>query len=78
MNFLEVLVLLCFEEQLSLVSEDLNICINTDFLADTQLKMPTAMLFQQESLWGSRTGPGSNLQIILINRADTLFPKTQT
>lgn len=78
MNFLEVIVLLCFEEQLSLVSEDLNICINTDFLADTQLKRPTAMLFQQESLWGSRTGRGSNLQIILINRADTLFPKTQT
>ena len=54
MNFLEVIVLFCFEEQLSLVSEDLNIYINTAFLADTQLKRPTAMLLQQESLWESR------------------------
>lgn len=77
MNFLEVIVLLCFEEQLSLVSEGLNICMNTAFLADTQLKRPTTMLFQQESLGKSSTGPASNLKIILINHADTLPPKTQ-
>lgn len=45
MNFLEVIVLLYFEEQLSLVSEDLNICINTAFLADTQLKGPQLCCF---------------------------------
>lgn len=44
MNFLEVIVLPCFEEQLSLVSEDLNICMSTAFLADTQLKRHTALL----------------------------------
>lgn len=48
MNFLELIVLPCFEAQWSLVSEGLNICMNTAFLADPQLKRPTAMLLQQE------------------------------
>lgn len=31
MNFTEVIVLPCFEEELSLVSEDLTVCVNTAF-----------------------------------------------
>lgn len=70
MNFLEVIVLLCSEEQLSLVSEDVNTCMSIASLADTQPKRPTATLLQQESLWESRAGPGSDLQILPINHAD--------
>lgn len=77
MNFIEVIVLPRFEEQLSLLSGDLNICTNTGFLDDTQFKRPTDVLLQQDSLWENRTGPSANPQTLLINRADALLPKTQ-
>lgn len=62
MKFPEVLVLACFEEQLSLLSEDLSICMNPAFPAGTQLRRPTDVL---------------NPQTLLLSRADALFPKTQ-
>lgn len=77
MNFPEVIVLPRFEEQLRLLSEDLNICVSTAVLGDTQFKRPTDVLLQEESLWENRTGPGFNPHTVLITRADALLPKTQ-
>lgn len=50
MNFPEVIVLPRFEELLSLLSEDLNICMSTAVLGDTQFKRPTDVLLRQGSL----------------------------
>ena len=56
MNFLEVIVPPCFEEQLSLFSEDLNICGSTAFPANTQLKRPAATLLCRNPLGKAEQG----------------------
>lgn len=76
MHVLEVIVLLCFEDQLSLVLEDINTCKNTASLADTQLQgqcyaASAGVLLGKQSR--TRFQPCRYYQSIV----QTLFPKRQ-